>query len=163
MGMDKEKIKEFENKLKKTIENSTHNLQNIKKVSFKQNDRMFIDLIDEMKEILYENYNSSIFCLIEEAITFIFDEKIRDKQINSLKEFKQENKSKKTSKIKENKQENHQKLLDLSTILKKKVQNFNEKISYGDSFIDDLISGIKNNLENHNFFTKLLNEEKEIN
>merc|ERR1712035_269715 len=87
MGMDKEKIKEFENKLKKTIENSTHNLQNIKKVSFKQNDRMFIDLIDEMKEILYENYNSSIFYLIEEAITFIFDEKIRDKQINSLKKL----------------------------------------------------------------------------
>lgn len=158
------KNKELETILPKLLYNKNKESL-ITENDIKENDNRIIEYLEDLKETFYENFSIELFELICILITFIINKEKREKEIIIINELKNKyNELKNKYKIKEKEKKGEKKeLIDLSISLKNKIFNFNKKINYGDSIINNLISGVKNNLKHNIIMTKLLDDEYKLN
>lgn len=158
---------ELRNILKKTVFIKGRKLSELTEEELENNDKIILSYFSSKKEILFENFTVQVYeelCLL---VTFILDETIRSKEILILKEMHSKYESFLSEDEKPSKEQIKEKadsqLLRLSTSLRRKLSNFNEKVKYGDSLLNILITGVRENLENNEFLDKLIDDESNLN
>ncbi|KAF7678760.1 hypothetical protein CDIK_4495, partial [Cucumispora dikerogammari] len=142
------------NKKIKTLSNISEHI--------KENDKLLLEYIGELHEEIIEAFSSDTYELIFILVTYIINGELRQKEIKRLdpltSKYEEHKETKTTSK-----QEKNSELLNLSVTLKNKILSFNEKVRYGDSIINNLIVGVKGNMQHNVLMSKLLDEDYSLN
>ena len=151
--------------IKQSIYNDEQSPAEITKQRIDSSDTKILEYVSELKEILFESNNADIYNLICNIVPYIVESAKREKEIEILSALYGKFVSMNLN-VSENKNdesdEKHGELLGLADNLRSKIQNFNEKLKYGDKLINNLLVGFKEHIKKAAFMDKLLSESSKI-